>query len=317
MLFYFTNVVALKEQGNKGIGDSCIKKLGKERQQASCKKLGHKSFLVELDALDYSEGDPQVALKDTRIFDSGCSRHMTGNKSYLLDYQDYDEDCCIAGSLMEMCDKKNSVLFTEIKCLILSFDFKLPDENQVMLKIHRKDNMYSFDLKNVVPSKGSGQNGCYDINILTNSNRNINRSVQEIETIGICSRFRTKSDAGQVEKRMLPDREYNLLIAAYKFQCSSDSRGWPITWTSNRNSNTVVPPLNTVSLPLNTVGSPVNTVSSSFTTVDPRRAKEQRNDVSPIPGQQESIRIILSTTHWKGGILLYRHENATSRNEAD
>ncbi|GJY23703.1 putative ribonuclease H-like domain-containing protein [Tanacetum coccineum] len=53
-----------------------------------------------------------------------------------------------------MRDKKNSVLFTETKCLILSPDFKLPDENQVMLKIPRKDNMYSFDLKNVVPSKG-------------------------------------------------------------------------------------------------------------------------------------------------------------------
>ncbi|GKB01742.1 hypothetical protein Tco_0829786, partial [Tanacetum coccineum] len=36
-------------------------------------------------------GDPQVALKDTCIFDNGCSRHMTGNKSYLTDYQDYDE----------------------------------------------------------------------------------------------------------------------------------------------------------------------------------------------------------------------------------
>ncbi|GJV37566.1 putative ribonuclease H-like domain-containing protein [Tanacetum coccineum] len=53
-----------------------------------------------------------------------------------------------------MCDKKNSVLFTETECLILSPDFKLPDENQVMLKIPRKDNMYSFDLKNVVSSKG-------------------------------------------------------------------------------------------------------------------------------------------------------------------
>ncbi|GJT42981.1 ribonuclease H-like domain-containing protein [Tanacetum coccineum] len=56
--------------------------------------------------------------------------------------------------LKEMCDKKNSVLFTETECLILSPDFKLPNENQVMLKIHRKDNMYSFDLKNIVPSKG-------------------------------------------------------------------------------------------------------------------------------------------------------------------
>ncbi|GKF45289.1 putative ribonuclease H-like domain-containing protein [Tanacetum coccineum] len=53
-----------------------------------------------------------------------------------------------------MCDRKNSVLFTETGCLILSPDFKLPDENQVMLKIPRKDNTYNFDLKNIVPSKG-------------------------------------------------------------------------------------------------------------------------------------------------------------------
>nr|GEU30982.1 putative ribonuclease H-like domain-containing protein [Tanacetum cinerariifolium] len=36
--------------------------------------------------------------------------------------------------LKKICDKKNSVLFTETECLILSFDFKLPDENQVLLK---------------------------------------------------------------------------------------------------------------------------------------------------------------------------------------
>ncbi|GJS86214.1 ribonuclease H-like domain-containing protein [Tanacetum coccineum] len=36
------------------------------------------------------KGNPQVALKDIGIFDSGCSWHMTGNKSYLTDYQDYD-----------------------------------------------------------------------------------------------------------------------------------------------------------------------------------------------------------------------------------
>ncbi|GJZ44538.1 ribonuclease H-like domain-containing protein [Tanacetum coccineum] len=57
-------------------------------------------------------------------------------------------------SVSQMCDKKNSVLFTETECLILSPDFKLPNENQVMLKIPKKDNMYNFDLKNVVPSKG-------------------------------------------------------------------------------------------------------------------------------------------------------------------
>ncbi|GJR53711.1 ribonuclease H-like domain-containing protein [Tanacetum coccineum] len=34
------------------------------------------------------KGNPQYALQDQGIFDSGCSRHMTGNKSYLTDYQD-------------------------------------------------------------------------------------------------------------------------------------------------------------------------------------------------------------------------------------
>ncbi|GJU60338.1 hypothetical protein Tco_1238104 [Tanacetum coccineum] len=32
----------------------------------------------------------QYALQDQGIFDSGCSRHMTGNKSHLTDYQDID-----------------------------------------------------------------------------------------------------------------------------------------------------------------------------------------------------------------------------------
>ncbi|GJW47607.1 retrovirus-related pol polyprotein from transposon TNT 1-94 [Tanacetum coccineum] len=58
-------------------------------------------------------------------------------------------------SISQMCDKKNSVLITETECLILSPDFKLLDESQVLLKVPRQNNMYSFDLKNVVPSGDS------------------------------------------------------------------------------------------------------------------------------------------------------------------
>ncbi|GJT52111.1 retrovirus-related pol polyprotein from transposon TNT 1-94, partial [Tanacetum coccineum] len=54
----------------------------------------------------------------------------------------------------QMCDKKNSVLFTKTECLVLSPDFKLLDESQVFLKVPIQNNMYSFDLKNVVPSGG-------------------------------------------------------------------------------------------------------------------------------------------------------------------
>ncbi|GJS76463.1 putative ribonuclease H-like domain-containing protein [Tanacetum coccineum] len=47
---------------------------------------------------------------------------------------------------------ENNVLFTETECLVLSPDFKLLDESQVLLKVPRQNNMYSFNLKNVVPS---------------------------------------------------------------------------------------------------------------------------------------------------------------------
>ncbi|GJZ91687.1 hypothetical protein Tco_0663614 [Tanacetum coccineum] len=53
-----------------------------------------------------------------------------------------------------MCDKKNKVLFIDSECLVLSPEFKLPDENKVLLKIPRQNNMYSFNLENIVPSGG-------------------------------------------------------------------------------------------------------------------------------------------------------------------
>ncbi|GJT20544.1 putative ribonuclease H-like domain-containing protein [Tanacetum coccineum] len=133
--------------------------------------------------------EKQYALQDQGIFDSGCSRHMNGNKSYLTDYQEIDGGFVAFGgnakggkitrkgkirtgkldfedvyfvkelkfnlfSVSQMCDKKNSVLFTDTECVVLSPDFKLPDESQVLLKVPRNNNMYSFDLKNVVPLGG-------------------------------------------------------------------------------------------------------------------------------------------------------------------
>ncbi|GJW80569.1 putative ribonuclease H-like domain-containing protein [Tanacetum coccineum] len=97
-------------------------------------------------------GNPQQALKNKGIFDSGCSRHMTGNKDFLTDYQDIDGGFVAFGgsarggkitgkgkirtdkldfedvffvkelkfnlfSVSQMCDKKNNVLFTEMNML--------------------------------------------------------------------------------------------------------------------------------------------------------------------------------------------------------
>nr|GEV03990.1 reverse transcriptase domain-containing protein [Tanacetum cinerariifolium] len=48
--------------------------------------------------------------------------------------------------------RHNSVLFTNTECLVLSPDFKLPDDSQVLLRVPRENNMYNVNLKNIVPS---------------------------------------------------------------------------------------------------------------------------------------------------------------------
>ncbi|GKA85237.1 ribonuclease H-like domain-containing protein [Tanacetum coccineum] len=133
-------------------------------------------------------GNPQQTLKNKGIFDNGYPRHMTGNKDFLINYQDTDGGFVIFGgsarggkitrkgkirtdkldfedvffvkelkfnlfSVSQMCDRKNSLLFTETECLVLSPNFKLLDASQVVLRVPRQSNMYSFDLKNVVPSR--------------------------------------------------------------------------------------------------------------------------------------------------------------------
>ncbi|GJV18005.1 ribonuclease H-like domain-containing protein [Tanacetum coccineum] len=94
------------------------------------------------------------------VIDSGCSRHMTGNKCYLTEYEDYD------GGFVSFRDGKGRIsgkgkiktgtldFDNDTECLVLSSDFKLLDESQVLLRVPRKDNIYSVDLKSVVPTKG-------------------------------------------------------------------------------------------------------------------------------------------------------------------
>ncbi|GKE25268.1 ribonuclease H-like domain-containing protein, partial [Tanacetum coccineum] len=93
----------------------------------------------------------------------GDRRHMTGNKAYFAEYQDFNGDLVAFGGKLQhfnlfyvsqMCDKKNKVLFTDTECLVLSLEFQLPDANQVLLRIPRQNNTYSFNLENFVPSGG-------------------------------------------------------------------------------------------------------------------------------------------------------------------
>ncbi|GKD65674.1 hypothetical protein Tco_1307782 [Tanacetum coccineum] len=133
----------------------------------SAQRINHQNKFVPsavLTRFGRAPGNPQQALKNKRIFNSGYSRHMTGNKDFLSDYQDFDGGFVAFGgsarggkitgkgkirtdnldfedvffvdklkfnlfSVSQICDKKSSVLFTETECLVLSLDFKLLDES--------------------------------------------------------------------------------------------------------------------------------------------------------------------------------------------
>ncbi|GJR65935.1 putative ribonuclease H-like domain-containing protein [Tanacetum coccineum] len=125
-------------------------------------------------------------IDDKGYWDSGCSRHMTGNISYLSEYEPYDGGYVSFGhgggkitgkgtiktgklefenvyfvkelkynlfSVSQICDNKNSVLFTDSECLVLGKVFKLNDDAHVLLRTPRQHNMYSIDLNNIVPHK--------------------------------------------------------------------------------------------------------------------------------------------------------------------
>ncbi|GJR00299.1 putative ribonuclease H-like domain-containing protein [Tanacetum coccineum] len=86
--------------------------------------------------------------KEKEVIDSGCSRHMTGNKCYLDEYEDYD------GGFVSFGDGKGRISRKDkIKTGSLDFDDIL-DESQVLLRVPRKDNIYSVGLKSVVPTGG-------------------------------------------------------------------------------------------------------------------------------------------------------------------
>ncbi|GJU00401.1 putative ribonuclease H-like domain-containing protein [Tanacetum coccineum] len=104
---------------------------------------------------------PLKNMVDRGIFDSGCSGHMTGNKDQLEDFEEFNGGSVTFGelghfnlfSISQICDKQHKVLFTENECLVVSSDFKMPDENQILLKVPRHHNMYSFDMKTPTPAK--------------------------------------------------------------------------------------------------------------------------------------------------------------------
>nr|GEV05721.1 hypothetical protein [Tanacetum cinerariifolium] len=90
------------------------------------------SFLFDM------QGNPRQALKDKGVTDSGCSRRMTENISFLSYFEKIDGGYVAFGG-----NPKG-----DTECVVLSSDYKLPNENYVLLRVPRENNMYNVDLKN-------------------------------------------------------------------------------------------------------------------------------------------------------------------------
>nr|GEV03978.1 hypothetical protein [Tanacetum cinerariifolium] len=150
---------------------------GKWEWRPKCPILDHvsqtTSVSMTLKRFDYNDA---LGRSKSGVIDSGCSRHMTRNMSYLFEFKELNGGYVAFGgnqnggkisgkgkiktckldfddvyfvnelkfnlfSVSQMYDKKNSVLFTDTECLVLSHDITMSDESQVLLRVHREDNI--------------------------------------------------------------------------------------------------------------------------------------------------------------------------------
>ncbi|GJW91660.1 putative ribonuclease H-like domain-containing protein [Tanacetum coccineum] len=122
----------------------------------SCSSIWDELLGAEEDATGNATGDENpYKNRYLGIVDSGCSRSMTGNKEKLDDFVKI-----VGGAsklnlffVLQICDTKNKVLFTDKECLVLSKEFQLPENSQVVLRIPRRHNLYCFNLSDIQPKR--------------------------------------------------------------------------------------------------------------------------------------------------------------------
>ncbi|KAI3744758.1 hypothetical protein L1987_57849 [Smallanthus sonchifolius] len=135
-----------------------------------------------------SASTKQPSNKDnTWVVDSGCSRHMTGNRSILLDFRKLYGGYVAFGSnskggsiigqgtvsnermsiervnyvkelkfnlmsVSQICDQKHWMLFINEECFVLSSGLSKTPPEKILLTAQRKENLYVLDMNKVTPS---------------------------------------------------------------------------------------------------------------------------------------------------------------------
>nr|GEV24214.1 hypothetical protein [Tanacetum cinerariifolium] len=268
---------------------------------------------------------------------------MTGNKSYLTDYQEIDGGFVAFGvnakggkitskgkirtgkldfedvyfvkelkfnlfSILQMCEKNNNVLFTNTECVVLSPDFKLLDESQVLLKAtldesnlwHRRLGHIYFKTMNKLvrgnlvrglPSKLFENDHTY-----VAYQKGKQHKASWNQTNGNAG-TKANIDAGKARKKTVLGPQYNRVKdpakegnnndqekdlrdqeEAHRKQFEQESKR---LFGQREATNT-----NTTNR-LNAVSLPINAVSSSFTTADPGRERAQMNEFENVFGKDK------------------------------
>nr|GEZ38166.1 hypothetical protein [Tanacetum cinerariifolium] len=102
-----------------------------------------------------SKDSSQNNIDDKGYWDRGCK--ITGKGTIKTSKLEFESVYFVKDlkynlfSVSQICDNKNSVLFTKSECIVLGRDFKLLDDANILLRTPRQHNMYSIDLNNIVP----------------------------------------------------------------------------------------------------------------------------------------------------------------------
>ncbi|GJQ89925.1 putative ribonuclease H-like domain-containing protein [Tanacetum coccineum] len=120
---------------NEGVGSAVRTQQGDPSTDNDIVKGGHCKF---------GGGDGRISGKGT----IRTSKLDFENVYYVEELQHFN-----LFSVSQICDKKNKVLFTDTDCLVLTEEFQLPDESQVVLRIPRERDLYTFSISELQPEQ--------------------------------------------------------------------------------------------------------------------------------------------------------------------
>nr|GEZ25021.1 ribonuclease H-like domain-containing protein [Tanacetum cinerariifolium] len=127
-------------------------------------------FVRAEDSLGVAQGNPQHDLKDKGVIDSGCSRHITGNMSYLTDFEEINGGYFAfggnpkGGKITGKFDGKTDKGFL-VGYSVSSKAFKVFNSRTRIVQ----ETLHINFLENKPNVAGSGPTWLFDIDILTKS----------------------------------------------------------------------------------------------------------------------------------------------------